>query len=398
MQDKGKQLLSKVPEITIFFWIIKVLCTTVGETAADYLNMSLNLGLAATSVVMGVLLVVALFFQFKSKKYVPGIYWLTVFLISIFGTLVTDNLTDRLGVPLELSTIIFTILLAATFAAWYAREKTLSIHSIYTWQRESFYWLAILFTFALGTAAGDLMAESLGLGYLVTGLIVCAVIIGVIIAVRFKLDAVLAFWIAYIMTRPLGASIGDYLSQSPADGGLGLGPTVTTLLFVTAIALTVIYLSVTKKDQITKKTVTEHAQKSSSAMWQVVIVILVFAILAGAGYYFRSAQLEQVRAVSESSTTPLGDLSPFKTISEDTLSLVRAGKLADAKTRVADLESAWDTAEASIRPLSPASWSQVDTAIDHVLRQLRASHPDAKSCEDSLVALIGVLDSLDPQQ
>src|SRR5579872_4896000 len=158
-------MLNKVPEVTIFFWIIKILCTTVGETAADFLNVNLNLGLTGTSIVTGVLLVIALVFQFRSKKYVPWIYWLTVALVSVFGTLVTDNLTDAMGVPLEFSTILFSILLAAIFLVWYLNEKTLAIHSIFTTRREAFYWLTILCTFALGTASGDLFAEGLGLGY-----------------------------------------------------------------------------------------------------------------------------------------------------------------------------------------------------------------------------------------
>ena len=149
-------MLNKVPEVTLFFWIIKVLCTTVGETAADFLNVNLNLGLTGTSVIMSGVLLVALAFQFRARRYVPGIYWLAVVLISVVGTLITDNLVDNFGVPLETTTIVFSIALAVTFAAWYAREKTLSIHTIYTRPRESFYWLAILFTFALGTAAGDL--------------------------------------------------------------------------------------------------------------------------------------------------------------------------------------------------------------------------------------------------
>jgi uncharacterized membrane-anchored protein len=167
-----KTLLSKVPEVTAYFWIIKVLCTTVGETAADFLNVNLNFGLTGTSVVTGVLLAIALVFQFKATKYIPSMYWLTVALVSVFGTLVTDNLTDKIGFPLEVSTILFGTLLAFTFLIWYLSEKTLSIHSIFTRRREAFYWLAILFTFALGTASGDLFAEGLGLGYLVTGLLV----------------------------------------------------------------------------------------------------------------------------------------------------------------------------------------------------------------------------------
>src|SRR5882757_4428670 len=165
----SRVLLNKVPEVTLYFWIVKVLCTTVGESAADFLNVNLNFGLTGTSVVTGLLLVVALIFQFSANRYVPSRYWLTVALENVFGTLVTDNLTDSVGLPLETSTLIFGVLLAVTFPLWYRSEKTLSIHSIVTARRESFYWLAILFTFALGTATGDLMAEVLGLGYLVTG-------------------------------------------------------------------------------------------------------------------------------------------------------------------------------------------------------------------------------------
>lgn len=250
----GRKILNKVPEVTIYFWIIKILCTTVGETAADLINSNLHLGLTRTTLVMGTLLIIALFFQFRSKRYIPGIYWLAVVLISVVGTLITDNLTDNFGVPLQMTTILFGVALAAIFAAWYKSEKTLSIHTIYTRRRETFYWLAILFTFALGTAAGDLTAESLKLGYLLSAVMFAALIAAVTVAhMRFKLNAVLAFWIAYILTRPLGASIGDYLSQPHDNGGLGLGTLITSAIFLTAILGTVIYLTITKKDAITTK-------------------------------------------------------------------------------------------------------------------------------------------------
>jgi uncharacterized membrane-anchored protein len=258
-------MLNKVPEITIYFWIIKILCTTIGETAADYLNETLGFGLTNTSIVMGILLVIILFFQFKKNKYVPSIYWLSVVFISVVGTLITDNLTDNMGVPLMTTTIVFGIVLAIVFAIWFWIEKTVSIHSIDTVRRESFYWLAILFTFALGTAAGDLVAEQFNLGYL-TSLGIFAGVIALIAAGHYILkfiyteehrmftpNAVLAFWLAYIMTRPLGASIGDYLSQAQADGGLGLGTTVTSFIFLAAIIGIVIYLSVSKKDVIKKE-------------------------------------------------------------------------------------------------------------------------------------------------
>ena len=247
----GSHLLNKVPEITLYFWIIKILCTTVGETAADFLNTNLNLGLNVTSIIMSILLIIVLFFQFKSLQYIPSIYWLSVVLISVVGTLITDNLTDNLGASLELTTSIFAVALAITFIIWYSIEKTLSIHKIDTFRREAFYWLAILFTFALGTAAGDLLAESLQLGYPLSALVFGGLIVLVWFANNYlKLNSVLAFWIAYILTRPMGASIGDYLSQTTNDGGLGLGTVITSAIFLIAILCTVIYLSKTKKDVI----------------------------------------------------------------------------------------------------------------------------------------------------
>ena len=247
--SRGRQLLSKVPEVTVYFWVIKIMATTVGETAADLLNENLGLGLTVTSCIMSALLVVALVLQFRARRYVPAIYWLSVVLISVVGTLITDNLTDNLGVPLAATTVVFAVALAATFAAWYTRERTLSIHSITTTRREGFYWLAILFTFALGTAAGDLVAERLNLGYLVSALLFGAVIAAVtVVHYRFGLNAVVAFWAAYILTRPLGASIGDYLSQARGDGGLGLGTVVTSALFLVTILALVTYLAVTRRD------------------------------------------------------------------------------------------------------------------------------------------------------
>lgn len=253
--------LNKVPEVTIYFWIIKVLCTTTGETGADYL-IEHFWGLTGTTFVMSAVLAVVLFFQFKVKKYIPSLYWLAVVLLSIVGTLITDNLTDHLNVPLEMSTAAFSVALALTFAVWHRVEKTLSVHAIVTIRREAFYWLAILFTFALGTAAGDLAAEKLGFGYLIsTGIFACLIAIVVIAHYVLKeilkaehrqlsANAVLAFWLAYILTRPLGASIGDYLSQVHANGGLGLGTTTTSLLFLITILGLVVYLTLTRKDEI----------------------------------------------------------------------------------------------------------------------------------------------------
>jgi uncharacterized membrane-anchored protein len=244
-------MLNKVPEVIVFFWIIKILCTTVGETAADLLNTNLNFGLTGTTYVMGSLLLVALFVQFRTRRYVPAVYWIAVVLISIVGTLITDNLTDNFGVPLQTTTIVFAVALAATFAAWYASERTLSIHTVFTTRREAFYWLTVLVTFALGTAAGDYLAETMAVGYWKS-----AVVFGGAIAVvafahfRLRLDAIVAFWIAYVLTRPLGASIGDYLSQPTDSGGLALGTTATSLIFLAAISGVIVYLTVTGRDRI----------------------------------------------------------------------------------------------------------------------------------------------------
>jgi uncharacterized membrane-anchored protein len=245
----ARQFLNKVPEVTLWFWVIKILATTVGETFADFLS-GLGLGLSGTTVVMTLLFLVVLAAQFRARRYVPGLYWLTVVLISVVGTLITDNLTDRLGIPLVVSTLVFAIALAVTFAAWYASEKTLSIHSIVTRRREAFYWLAILFTFALGTAVGDLVDEQFGIGYWPTALIVAVLIAAVAVShLVFRANAVLTFWIAYVLTRPLGASLGDGLSQDRSDGGLGLGTTLTSILFLLVILAVVSYLAVTKRDQ-----------------------------------------------------------------------------------------------------------------------------------------------------
>src|SRR5256714_10146247 len=245
----ARRMLNKVPEVTLYFWVIKVLCTTVGETASDYLSDNVGLGLTKTTFITGALLIATLVFQFRSRKYVPGIYWLGVVLISIVGTQITDNLTDNLGVSLVISALAFALALALAFATWFASERTLSIHTIFTTRRESFYWLAVLFTFALGTAAGDLAAERLNLGYWISALMFAGLIAAVAAAhYRAELNAVAAFWIAYILTRPLGASLGDFLSQARADGGLGLGTTLTSALFLGAIVLVVAYLSITRKD------------------------------------------------------------------------------------------------------------------------------------------------------
>ena len=231
---------NKVPEVTLSFWIIKIMCTTVGETGADYLAVNAGLGQTVTRVGMTALLVAALFVQLRKRGYTPWIYWLTVVLVSIVGTQITDLLTDGLGVSLYASTSVFAVLLAVIFAVWYAVERSLSIHEIFTRKRELFYWSAILCTFALGTAAGDLATEALHLGF-TWGLVgFSALIAATYTAWRLGGNAVLTFWIAYILTRPLGASLGDLLTPAKTYGGLGLGAAWTSALFLSVIVLLVV--------------------------------------------------------------------------------------------------------------------------------------------------------------
>lgn len=247
VNPKFKYSQNRVPQVDAAFWLIKLMAVTMGETAADYLAVNLGLGLTVTSLIMSGILIVALVLQFAQKRYVPWAYWLAVVLISIVGTLISDNLVDNFGVRLETTTVVFGVALTATFALWYGRERTLSIHTIFTTRREIFYWLAILFTFALGTAAGDLVAESFGIGYLATGLLFGAVIAAIAFAhYVFKLDGILAFWLAYVLTRPLGASFGDLLSQPGEYGGLGFGTIYTSLMFLGCILAIVVYMTVTK--------------------------------------------------------------------------------------------------------------------------------------------------------
>lgn len=383
--SKMERMLNKVPEVTLFFWIIKVLCTTVGETAADYLSGTLNFGLTGTSLIMSSILAVIIFFQFKAKEYVPFIYWLTVVFISIVGTLITDNLTDKMAVPLETTTVVFTAMLGLTFIIWYIFEKTLSIYSIDTSRREVFYWMVVLFTFALGTAAGDLVAEKFEIGYLKSIFIFGGIAVTAIGYYKIKgtaehkhesTFAIFVFWIAYIFTRPLGASIGDFLSQAPVDGGLGLGATSTSALFMITILGLVVYLTLTRK--------------TGSNRLNPMFVVGVVVLTCGLGWFLlgHSSHGKKTSVVEQNTISPLGDLTPFVKIAEDSLRLVQANDLLSAKRRIKDLETAWDEAEEKLRSMSLDDWTSVDTSIDRVLSKLRASKPDRNACINALNALI----------
>lgn len=250
--ETSRRVLNKVPEVTLSFWLIKILATTVGETVADFLAVGAGLGKTFTNIGMASLLAIALVFQMRKREYTPWVYWLSVVLVSIVGTQITDLFTDGLGVSLYLSTSVFTVGLAVIFGVWYSKEKTLSIHTINTLPRELFYWVTILCTFALGTAAGDLATEALGLGFQV-GVVVFALLIAAIAAAYYLgANAVLTFWLAYILTRPMGAALGDLLSQAKEYGGLGVGAMWTSVIFL-GVILTLVTMAQRKANHVASR-------------------------------------------------------------------------------------------------------------------------------------------------
>ena len=242
-----QHILTKVPEITVYFWVIKVLTTGMGEVTSDYLAHKLNPIIAVT--IAGIALVVSLVFQFSVHRYVAWIYWLNVVMVSIFGTMAADVLHVGLGIPYSVSTTFFVVALAIIFITWYLKEKTLSIHSIYTRQREAFYWATILATFALGTAAGDMTAITMHLGYLLSGALFALLITMPAVAYwLFGLNEIFAYWFAYIITRPLGASFADWMGVSHARGDFNLGTGPVGLGLTVIIFILVSYMAVTHKD------------------------------------------------------------------------------------------------------------------------------------------------------
>ena len=238
--------MSKVPEVTALFWVIKVLTTGMGETTSDY--FAHRIGPIVAVGLAGVVLAASLVLQFSARRYVPWIYWTAVVMVSVFGTMAADVLHVGLGVPYVVSTGFFAVALAAVFAVWYASERTLSIHSIFTWRREAFYWATVMTTFALGTAAGDMTAVTMHLGYFASGVMFAVLIaIPALAHSRFALNGIFAFWFAYIVTRPLGASFADWMGVSSARGGLALGTGPVSLVLAVVIIAFVGYLSVSRK-------------------------------------------------------------------------------------------------------------------------------------------------------
>ncbi len=248
-----KKYAIKVPQITLFFWIVKILSTTVGETAADFLNENMGFGLKGTTVAMGILLAVVIVVQLKLKNYIASSYWAVVIMMSIEGTLITDMLVETFGITLLTSTIVFTIAMIAVFITWYKKEGTLSIHSVDRFEREAFYWLVILIAFALGTAFGDMLSEKLALGYLNTLMLFTGSFALVALLYFAKvIGPVLGFWLAFILTRPVGASLGDFMIQARDVGGLAISVGTVNTLFFAIIMVLIFYLTYSKSDVLDK--------------------------------------------------------------------------------------------------------------------------------------------------
>ncbi|BCJ47623.1 hypothetical protein GCM10010168_19810 [Actinoplanes ianthinogenes] len=405
----GSTWLTKVPAITATFWVIKVLSTTVGETFADYLAVNVGLGPLVTDAIMMIVLVAALVTQFRTTKYTPWIYWLCVVLVSIVGTQITDFLTDTLGVSLYLSTAVFAVILAVVFVVWYRQERTLAITSIDTPRREAFYWAAILTTFALGTAAGDLATEALGLGFRTGVLIFGTLILLTWLASRFGASVVATFWIAYVLTRPLGASLGDLLTQAKDFGGLDLGASVTSLLFFGVILILVVreQLLVNRHGVAVKGQGPLGGHRGDYAWAGGAAVAIAIAGLGLSSTHGTSTTTDTTAATTGDDTTgtpsaqtlhpttKLGNLTRFATITAAVRAKVDHNDLAGGKTKVKDLEVAWDDAEAGLKPRDPAKWSRLDGEIDDVLTALRDGSPNQADCEARLKTLTDTLNQFD---
>ncbi|MDN4609562.1 COG4705 family protein [Arthrobacter burdickii] len=410
----ARQMLSKVPEITLWFWIIKILCTTVGESFADYINMALGVGLVATAVIFTLVTAVVLTAQMRLRRYRPDAYWLTVVVMSITGTLYTDFLTDQAGVPLWFSSVVFSVVLAVVFTIWFMKESTLSIHSIVSVPREAFYWLAVLITFALGTALGDWTLELTGWGPGLS-ILLPLVLIGIVTALwRFGANPVLTFWIAYILTRPLGANIGDWLGLPPAEGGLGVGTFITSVLFLAAILATVVYLTVSKADVVerpraeTVHTATPARQRTAlgilSAVAVATIALLTYtnslphtSALAdeGAGPTCTAGSTPLTEAEAQKAAHanfPATSVAEFDAIASETLTFVTQGDQAGAADRATDLETAWDDNEETLLAADCQAWTFIDNQIDPVLSSVRASNPDPATEQETLHSLLATLD------
>ncbi|MEH0586774.1 hypothetical protein QA942_22875 [Streptomyces sp. B21-106] len=387
----GPLMLNKVPEVTIWFWVIKILCTTVGESFADWINMKLGVGLVNTAWIFTGVFVVVLAVQLRLKRYVPFPYWLTVVVVSVTGTLYTDILTDQLNVPLWISSAVFSVLLAVVFGVWWLRERTLSIHSVTTLPRESFYWLAVLVTFALGTATGDWTLELTGWSPGASVLLPLGLIAAITLLWKFGANPVLSFWLAYILTRPLGANIGDWLAspkvaQPGEPTGLALGTFTTSLIFLGLILATVVYLTMTRSDVIE----THDATHATGDLRKERVGLAGFGLLAVAttGLLIWAHSQPHVGPAPEADNTSAVQMAPgeavkkfppakvtaLKTLASTALKDARSGNAKGAHTAAQSLRDLWDADEASLQPLDQTGWTSIDAQMDKVLGTFGIDH------------------------
>jgi uncharacterized membrane-anchored protein len=392
LRTPARQMLNKVPEVTIWFWIIKILCTTVGESFADWINMNLGVGLINTALIFTVVLAGVMGWQLSTKRYIPFVYWLTVVVVSVTGTLYTDILTDSQGVPLALSSSVFAGVLAVVFGIWYARERTLSVHSITTRPRELFYWLAVLVTFALGTATGDWTLDLTGWTPGVSVFLPLGLIFAIVLGWRLGANAVLSFWLAYILTRPLGANLGDWLGSPGGDGGLGLGTAVTSVIFLGAILATVVYLTLSRSDVIETQDPADAPRALNPARERIMLGYYAVVAVATAALLVWAHNQPHAAAAGEGDTPapvtthltpeqatspfPPAEIAKFRTITADTLAKLNSGNQRAATSRVTALETAWDDDQPTLEPKSEQAWHFLDSEIDQVLTALRAPNPD----------------------
>ncbi|MCB0995402.1 MAG: hypothetical protein KDB21_09945 [Acidimicrobiales bacterium] len=405
----ARALLNKVPEVTIWFWIIKILCTTVGESFADWVSVDLGVGLINTSLIFTVVLAAVLVWQIRLPRYQAFSYWVTVVVLSVTGTLYTDILTDRYHVSLAITTPVTALVLAVVFGIWYARERTLSIHSIVTVPREAFYWLAILVTFALGTAAGDWTLELTGWSPGVSVLLPTFLIAAIVLGWRLGANPVLSFWLAYVLTRPLGANLGDYLALPQAEGGVNLGTAGTSVVFLAAILATVVYLTVKRPDVIENRP--EGSDQDAvrrpdrerkvlgyyAAVAAVAVIVLVVANSRphrqiSAEEDTSGAPVEQLTPAEATTGFPTTDIAALRTIVQDTLDLVATGDQAAAAARATDLETAWDDGQPRLQPLNATAWTFLDSEIDDALSAVRAKSPNPADETGALHALVTSLE------
>lgn len=391
----GSRLLNKVPEVTVWFWIIKILCTTVGESFADYINTTLGFGLTNTMLLFTGIFAVVLTVQLRTRRYSPFPYWLTVVVVSVAGTLYTDMLTDQQHVPLWLSSTVFSILLALVFGGWWLRERTLSIHSITTFPREAFYWLTVLVTFALGTATGDWTLELTNWTPAQSVFLPLGLIASITALWRFGANPVLSFWLAYILTRPLGANIGDWLaSPKTAAGpgepvGLGLGTFTTSLVFLSAILATVAYLSISRSDvaethEITHEpSVTTNMRRERTALGALgVLAAATVALMIWAHNQPHvtcdpTGQSETLPACPKAALTgsqTTAAVAKYEQLAQTAIAQDQAGTTAASHATVQKMRDDWDADATSLQAVDNVTWTLLDNQMDAVLKTYAIDH------------------------